>query len=254
MCRKKIVTLLLFLVFALFAACVSPTADDNYSYEPDTAPTFEQNESLSLPQESESSEPETHELELPWATPPLNIRHADQFGVGTPFMYQFETVHAATFLQWESEFPATLVIWSDEPLYNFSFVSVDHNAICCAYVREVLLTVDKLYPSDAVALTVAFSHYLFPRAGIVFTDASGVRHRMYLRQDMMGECGPGYYLVRTNNLIDHRENWLDLEIISIPEVFTYDKSGTHNDIVIITNCPFVPSRDVWGATQIWRDI
>lgn len=55
-----------------------------------------------------------------------------------------------------------------------------------------------------------------------------------------------------NTLIDIRGNWRNLEIISIPKNFSYDKGGLHNDVIANTNCPFVPSREVLGATyQIW---
>jgi len=286
--RKKFVALLLLLVFASLVACGNFVAYDDYpsgeliceigdivqedepsdaapEYKPDVIHTFGQNEPPSLPQEDEPPKPEprelcecglfdaqyVEELHALLSSPPLNIRDVDPLGLGTHFTYQFETVHTATYLQWESDWPSNIAIWSDEPLYDFSFVSVHHNAICCAYVGEVLLTVDKLYPTDVVLLTVAFAHYLFPRGGVIFTDAMGVRHHMFISESMIGGCAPGFFLSPTNNLIDLRADWLDLEIISIPPTFTYDKSGTHNDIVIITGCPFVPNEDVWGGTQMW---
>jgi len=288
MCRKKFVAVLLLPVFALLAACGNSAAYDDYlfeaeliyeigdimqedepgddtpGYKPDVTHTFGQNEPSSLPQEDVLPEPEARELcdcglfdaqyveELHTllSSPPLNIRDVDPLGLGTHFTYQFETVHTATYLQWESDWPSNIAIWPDEILYDFSFVSVHHNAICCAYVGETLLTVDKLYPSDVVLLTVAFSHYLFPRGGIIFTDAMGMRHHMFISESMIGGCAPGFFLSYTNNLIDLRTDWLDLEIISIPPAFTYDIGGVHNDVIITTSCPFVPSEDVWGAVQM----
>jgi len=277
MYRKRIVSLLLFLAFAPLAACRNLGAHDHYrpeieviceidntlpEYEPDIAPTSMPDEPSYPLQESEQPEPNAYELcdcgalyahtvlELKYS-PPLNIRDVGPFGVGTHFTYQFETIHTATYLQWESEWPSKIVIWPDEPVYNFTFVSALHTAICCAYVGEVILSVDKLYPSDAVILTVAFWHYLFPRGGIIFTDVSGAQHHMFLQQNMAGGCAPGYLLHPTNHLIGRRENWIDLGIISIPSAFTYDKDGLHNDIAIITNCAFASIRDVWGATQMW---
>ena len=114
-------------------------------------------------------------------------------------MHEFDTVHEVAYLQWEPEFPCTIVISTPKPVYDFSFVTVQHNAICCGYVGEALLTLDKLYPSEAVAITVAFSHYLFPRAAVMFTDVCGTRHHMYLFQNMAGGCIPPYELSHTNN-------------------------------------------------------
>jgi len=280
MCRKNFVILLLFMAFALLTACsyfgvnesnlpiteINCEIDDTVpGYTPDIAPTFGQNESPSLPQIDEPPVPKAYELcdcgnfyahyiyELQTlkSSPPLNIRDVGPFGFGTHFTYQFDTVHTATYLQWETDWPSNIAIWPDEPLYDFSFVSVHHNAICCAYIGEALLAIDKLYPSDVVLLTVAFMHYLYPRGGIIFTDVDGSQHYMFLSESMIGGCAPGFFLSPTNNLIDLHANWLDLEIISIPKAFTYDKGGLHNDIFILTGCPIVPSEGIWGATFMW---
>ena len=177
-----------------------------------------------------------HELESWTSTPPLNYRMSHPFGFGTHFTYQFENIHTYAYMQWETEYPDTIIIWPYEPLYDFSLISVNHNAICCAYVGDTLLAFDKLYPSDAVALTVALAHYLYPSVGIIFTDQSGTRHHMFLWQSMAGGCSPKYYVGGTDHLIDRRENWRDLEIISMPETFTYEIVGLHGDVMITINC------------------
>jgi len=257
--------LLLSAVLLLVACGNEPAEADVYVPFGSRVAAFEQSEPPSLPQENEPPELKAYErcdcgllsihylqaLRAALSSPPLNIRDVDPFGFNTHFMYQFETVHTATYLQWETDWPSKIAIWSDEPLYDFTFVAVHHNAICCAYVGETLLTIDKLYPSDVVLLTVAFSHYLFPRGGIIFTDASGARHHMFIRESMIGGCAPGFFLSPTSSLLDHRENWLDLGIISIPSVFTYEEDELYNSISIITGCLFVPSEDVWGATHMW---
>jgi hypothetical protein len=125
--------------------------------------------------------------ELRRQTPPLNVRSLHE---ADDFSNEFENIHAFTYLQWESEWPSTIIIWSDEPLYDFSFVSLDNNAAMYFYVREILFTVDELLPTDAVALTVAFEHYLHPRGGIMFTDANGVKKSAFIYESMEGGCVP----------------------------------------------------------------
>jgi hypothetical protein len=248
---KKIFALLLFAIFISLASCGNSDAIDS-------TPIFIQNAPPNLPQENAAPEQEASELcdcgernanELRWCTQPVNIR--ESWEVDDDFLEGFENIHTRTYLQWDAEFPETLIIWSSEPLRDFSFVSVNSNAICCAYVGETLLTVDELHPTDAVALTVAFAHYLYPRGGIIFTDANDMRHHMFIQESMEGGCVPQYHLVYTNNLIDLRENWIDLEIISIPKAFSYEKDIFNYDFFITTCCTFVPSEDVSDAPKMW---
>jgi len=140
-----------------------------------------------------------HDLRMPESVPPLNMREVYRpFGIGIHFTYQFETVHEATYLQWDAELPSTIAIWPDTTLRDFSFVSLGHdgrgNLMFNFYVREVLLHIDELSPRDVVLLTVAFEHYFIPRGGIEFTDENGVRQRMFIFENMVGGCHPRYTL------------------------------------------------------------
>ena len=251
---KKLI--LIILVAALLAACGSndETEDAHVHEATEVITSYTHTEDLADEYEvcdcGMFSARYMQELHTQLSSPSMNIQEVGPFGHATHFTYQFETVHTASYLQLEYEWASYLAIWSDEPIYDFSFVSVHHNAICCAYVGEVLLAIDILHPRDVVLLTVSFTHYLFPRGGIIFTDAGGLRHHMFISESMIGGCAPRFFLWPTNSLIDRREDWLDLGIISIPATFSYDKSGLHGDITIIASCPFVPSRDVWEETHV----
>ena len=107
----------------------------------------------------------------------------------------------------------TLVIWADEPLRDFSFVSLTFNSDYGEsdevrdyfYTREVLLTIDELTPTDAVVLNVFFPHYLISRGGVVFTDADGIQRRMFIAESMRGGCWPHFYLSPHND----ETHWAD---------------------------------------------
>ena len=123
-----------------------------------------------------------------WPTPPLNI---EERGIDAEFLSEFENVHTFTYLQWEGYWYSTLAFWPDEPLRDFSFLSLDLNSNGerqAFHTREVLLNVEELLPSDVVVLNVLFVHYLIPRGGIVFTDESGVQRRMFI-QDVSARGG-----------------------------------------------------------------
>jgi len=141
-----------------------------------------------------------HEL-LRKPTPPLHIRDVEHFGLGTSFLYQFENTYEVTYLQFETEHPATIAIWTDLLLFDFSFVSLDvaghdwYDGQLAINTQEVLLTIPQLLPySDVVVLNFAFAHYLLPHGAIVFTDDQNVRWRMFIHESMRGGCFPVYTL------------------------------------------------------------
>jgi len=151
-------------------------------------------------------------------TSPMNIRDDWEFEMVDilpnsfdEFLTQFGTVHEFTYQQWETEFYSTFVIWPDETLYDFSFVSLelggdDYREIF--FVRETLLTIDELLPNHAVILNVAFVHYLIPRGGIMFTDTEGIRHRMFITDGSpRGGCWPHFSLFAHTE--DHWAGWVD---------------------------------------------
>ena len=142
---------------------------------------------------------------LPSPTPPLNILSRD---IDDEFLSTFDTVHTFTYQQWETDWYGTIILWPDEPLRDFAFLSIlfDEDDDGMFYtVREELLTIDKLLPGHAVVLNVAFFHYLIPRGGVIFTDANGVQRRMLIADvSVRGGCFP-YFI-----LIPHDEtHWAD---------------------------------------------
>ena len=95
-------------------------------------------------------------------------------------------------------------MWSDAPLRDFSFVSLDTAghywdetetpSRLIIHTHEVLLAVDELLPTDAVVLNVNFFHYLLPYGAIIFTDEDGARWRMFIWESMAGGCFPTFSL------------------------------------------------------------
>jgi len=158
------------------------------------------------------------DLRANWDTSPMNIRDNWEFEMVDTlpnsfddFLAAFETVHEFTYLQWETEWYSTFVIWPDEMLYDFVFVSLqlggdDYREIF--FVQETLLTIDELPSNHAVVLNVAFVHYLIPRGGIMFTDSQGVRHRMFITDGSpRGGCWPHFGLFAHTE--DHWADWID---------------------------------------------
>ena len=145
-------------------------------------------------------------------TPPLNIHEIDfpreerEAGIAE-ILRNFENVHKVTYTQFETNWYSTIVLWTDIPLRDFSFVSLDvaghywrEDRELIIDTREVLLTVDVLLPGDAVVLNVAFSHYLLPHGAIIFTDEHGVQQRMFIIESMRGGCFPIYHLTEAHEL------------------------------------------------------
>ena len=74
--------------------------------------------------------------QLRQSTPPLNIHemfatleienpHEKHTANITEFTRHFENVYAVTYTQFETDWPAALILWSDTTLFDFSFVSLD---------------------------------------------------------------------------------------------------------------------------------
>ena len=103
------------------------------------------------------------------------VRHGDGLGQNTRVS--------------DAEHPS-VVIWPDEALYNFQFVSLEVPEVIDFRVQEVLLTIDELQPSHALVLRLHLFHYLSPRVGFQFTDSQGNEHRMFLAESMRGGCWP----------------------------------------------------------------
>jgi len=155
-----------------------------------------------------------HEL-LRQPTPPMNIHEMFALWQGVDadfpqeeheaniakFVRDFENVYTVTYAQFETSWLGTIILWTDSPLLNFSFVSLDvaghdwdENGQLVINTQEVLFAVPELLPTDAVVLNVTFAHYLLPHGAIIFTDEDGVQRRMFIHEDMRGGCFPSYRL------------------------------------------------------------
>jgi len=232
----------LLLIFVAFTACGDFYAASSYAI-PSQAPTPPPD----IPPQPNSYYEQVYAAYDASRTRPLNIGTLS-YEVDTDFLSQFENIHTYSFIQVDIE-PRTIIIWSDEPLREISFVSLHHNAVCCAYVYEVLLTVNNFQPTDALVLTVVFEHYLLPRAGILFTDNTGVRHHMFIIESMAD--GPAFILSPTNHMMDRFTDWLNLNRIRIPSTFTYEIVGLHGSLLIKSNCrAFLKERERYNV-HIW---
>jgi hypothetical protein len=187
--------------------------DYPYEYIPDEttpatdAPTEPPTEIADTPYTDELCHCGEHYVneDLRQPTPPLNIREMHE--VDAEFLDSFETIHTFTYIQWETDLYSTIVLWPDEILHDFTFLSLGFNGDAERmqfYTREVLMTIGELPPTEAVVLNVAFVHYLIPRGGLIFTDADGAEMRMFISESMRGGCWPIF------NLAIHDEtHWAD---------------------------------------------
>ena len=142
-----------------------------------------------------------HEILAPWQGLGADFPHEEHEATIAEFVRDFEHVHTVTYIQFETNWRSTIILWSDIPLRDFSFVSLDvaghdwdEDVQLVINTREVLLTIDELLPTDAVVLNVAFAHYLLPHGAIIFTDEQGIQRRMFITESMRGGCFPAYNL------------------------------------------------------------
>ncbi|MCL2195131.1 MAG: hypothetical protein FWB76_04185 [Oscillospiraceae bacterium] len=104
------------------------------------------------------------------------------------FLQTFSTVHVLT--HEPDEFTPPLVLWTDEPVRNVSFITTGwHEDSGGAYAAQTLLTLPLLHPGEALVLHVAVSHST-PWQGIAFVDTNGVQHHMHIAKSWAGGCIP----------------------------------------------------------------
>lgn len=112
------------------------------------------------------------------------------------FVKNFVFVHQHTFRQRDNEWVDSIILWPDETLRDFFFVSLHYDGGAIFSAAEVLLAIDELPSTHAVVLNVAFSHHRFPFSGIIFTDENGGQRRMFINSLMyVGGCNPSFHLV-----------------------------------------------------------
>ena len=151
------------------------------------------------------------DLRLHWGnTHPMYIRDIDIDGYvefynvqADIFLSEFDIIYEHTYIQPYTGWPTTMVMWPDETLTNFSFVSLELGGDdgMTFYTSEVLFVIDELNPNDAVVLNVSFYHYLIPHGGIMFTDSNGVDRQFFIIDaSVRGGCWPHW------GLSEHDEN------------------------------------------------
>lgn len=111
----------------------------------------------------------------------------------------FDNTYTFRHIEWgDGEHYITIVFMTDEPLRDFSFVTIGRWYIDQRdrfyYVSDVPFTIEELLPGEAFVLEIWFAHYNFLSAGIVFTDKNNVRQYMGLAQHMAGCCVPSPFL------------------------------------------------------------
>jgi len=91
----------------------------------------------------------------------------------------------------------TMLIWSEEELRDVRVVALGFNDFgdeMSFFVRHELLTIGWLSPNSMIMVNAGLFHYLIPRMGITFTDASGNHNRMLIHESMRGGCYPLFNL------------------------------------------------------------
>jgi len=195
--KISIILLVLFVLVGLLTACTETLEEETPTLEPEYELCSICGEHY-VHEELRAQTPplHIHEIQLEW--PLVESSEAAHVETVDAFLNDFDTVHTVTYIQWDTEWYASLVIWSDEPLRNVSFLSLGFDYAeerPYFYTRAELLTVDELLPNDALLLNVAFEHYLVPRGGLIFTDENGVERRMFISESMRGGCFPQFHLL-----------------------------------------------------------
>ena len=130
-----------------------------------------------------------------YPTPPININERD--GHDDEFLAQFDYIHYFEFAETHLDWRNRLVITTEEPLRDLSFISIGWATIAQRsyyYTTETHFTIDEFLPGEAFMLDVVFFHYLVPRGGLTFIDSNGERQFMGLAESMRGGCWPHFLL------------------------------------------------------------
>ena len=145
------------------------------------------------------------DLRMP--TPPLHILELWELGM-TPeqfqdFLDQFKNIHRIDYHQFETKHTNySFVIWTDEPIRDFFFASLDvaghdwYDGRLVIGTLEVIFEIEELLPGDAVLFSVSFSHYLLPHGGVGFVDYGDTYVRMFIMERMRGGCWPVFILTQ----------------------------------------------------------
>jgi len=120
-------------------------------------------------------------------TPPINIHDL----ANDEFLDTFDHLHFFEYADWETDWRNRLVIWTDEPVQEMSFVTLGFAHVVSQfyhYTADEHFTISQLAPGEAFVLDVAFAHYLIPGGGLRFVDAMGELRHMMIIESMAGIC------------------------------------------------------------------
>ncbi|MCL2353310.1 MAG: hypothetical protein FWC69_01620 [Defluviitaleaceae bacterium] len=122
-----------------------------------------------------------HEIFAPWQGPDAPFPQEEHDANIAAFVADFENVHTVTYTEFETDWHGTIILWADEPLRDFSFVSLDiaghdwsQEDELSLNTREVIFAIPKLSPADVVVLNLACSHYLLPYGASSSTGEEGL--------------------------------------------------------------------------------
>jgi hypothetical protein len=189
----------------------TPTCQDSISAttEPPSSSSIEVDDYSHISELCECGQHYTDEL-LRFPTPPINAHEilspqlesdTEYNAVIADFVRDFENIYTITHNEYPFDwYTDALILWSDAPLRDFSFVVIDFwegNSVEEGWTirtTKIPFTIDELLPTDVVVINVAFSHYLRPHAAVIFADETGLQTRMFIEQSMEDRCYPAYYL------------------------------------------------------------
>ena len=110
----------------------------------------------------------------------------------TDFLKRFDAVHTIDYITWESDWYDTVIIWSDTPLKDFSFVALKNDENFDFSATEVLFAIDELPSNSALVINVNFSSERLYRGEIIFTDANNVQKHITFSETAIGGCDLTY--------------------------------------------------------------
>jgi len=182
-CVKKCLIMLFVLVFVLAGCMVAEVPEDEMTTEYATTQEPRTPEMIWCDACDEMCALAVHRLDSP-STAPMHFAYDPT----DEFLATFESVH--TFTHEPNRYTPTLVLWTDAPVLNLSFISLGwHRNRPGFYENDSLFTLEELLPGEALVLEVRISHG-GPWEGIAFVDETGAQRHMTIGKSWAGGCIP----------------------------------------------------------------